>query len=157
MGRGSLSNQNINLHVDPQNLSKPRSLKHKLTKNLEQKLKEISKHDQSSQDNQADPHWNKLPFKANYLTKIRIATINIRGFKEVEKQEYLMFWMDKNKIDIVALQGTYVNTNSKLKRGNFTFFTLPTSQTKTEKMPKNKLNPRPKAKAKLITILKDKT
>ena len=33
-----------------------------------------------------------------------------------------MYWMEKRKIDILALQETYVNTNSKIKRGKYTFF-----------------------------------
>ena len=50
-----------------------------------------------------------------------------------------MHWMERRNIDILALQETYFNTNSKMKRGKFTFFfsTKQTLQTKTEKTQPN--------------------
>ena len=136
LGRGSLIKPHANLQEVEHCCHKKRSPIHKATKTQMNQLRQILKQEANpnktlNQENQhpkdynADPSYkqnNIYTIKNGYLNKIKIATLNVRGFKEVEKQEQVMHWMEQNRIDILALQETYVNTNSKMKRGKYTYF-----------------------------------
>ena len=138
IGKGSLLNSNSNLHEVKETSPKNRSHIHELSKAMLKSAQHLllsppshfcpfeSYTPRYSTGNSADPGHQptnaKIKFCNGYMNKVKIATINIRGFKEVEKQEYVMNCMDKHQIDILALQETYVNTNSKMKRGKYTFF-----------------------------------
>ena len=132
LGEGSLVHQNSNLHDTEQTCPKLRSSKHLVTKQImhilqnqteENHLSQYkSQKHELSQSHQGKRATQNGIAKNSYLSKINIATINVRGFKEVDKQEHIMKWMNENNIDILALQETYCNTNSKMRRLNFTYF-----------------------------------
>ena len=53
---------------------------------------------------------------------IRIATLNLRGLKQVGKREEVERWMDQHSIDILAAQETHTSQNSREKRKDYTWF-----------------------------------
>ena len=132
LGEGSLVHQNSNLHDTEQPCLKQRSSKHHLIKQFMNKLQPQTEGKLNPQENFYKPDLNNSRrgndathqtfAKNRHLSKINIGTINIRGFKDVDKQEHVMKWMIEKKLDILAMQETYCNTNSKMKRQNFTYF-----------------------------------
>ena len=69
-----------------------------------------------------DASRNKYNREKTYISKlgynklIKIASLNVRNAKPVETQEMLIQYMKDKEIDILAMQETYVNTNSKLNK-----------------------------------------
>ena len=54
----------------------------------------------------------------------KFATLNIRGVKKPGLREEIDMWMAKNEIDILCLQETRNNQNSRETMKNYTCFVL---------------------------------
>ena len=56
------------------------------------------------------------------ITKQIFATLNIRGVNKPGVREEIDIWMSKNEIDILCLQETRNNQNSRETMNNYTWF-----------------------------------
>ena len=55
-------------------------------------------------------------------TNENIATLNLRGLKQVGKREEVEMWMNKQNIDIPCAQETHAALNSKETRKEYTWY-----------------------------------
>lgn len=75
-------------------------------------------------------HKNLGTEKTTYANTIKIASINIQTIKEAGKRKDIEQWVKRTGINIVALQETKANNNSKETRKEYTWF-FGGDQTKT--------------------------
>ena len=54
--------------------------------------------------------------------RVRIATLNVRGMKQLGKREQIEAWMDRDNIDLLAIQETHLNTSHEERRKCYTWF-----------------------------------
>ena len=160
LGEGSLVYSKQNPHEAKLSCSNTRSAKHIFLKTLQRQtnkfysesLKDYPKHKCNQiPGKDAAPKNKEKPdmlFKLKYQTKIKIATLNLRGIKDIDKQEKLIEWATKENIDILALQETYFNTNSKMKRFGYTFIFSTGITDKQREEAKNKKAQQGKGKGK---------
>ena len=57
-----------------------------------------------------------------YPTSLRIATLTCRGLSSLSKRERVIHLMHKNKIDVLCLQETKINSNSREEHDGFIMF-----------------------------------
>ena len=57
-----------------------------------------------------------------YPTSLLIATLNCRGLSSLSKRERVIYLMHKNKIDVLCLQETKINSNSREEHDGFIMF-----------------------------------
>ena len=48
-------------------------------------------------------------------TNLKIITLNVRGLRDSEKRQSLIYWLKNKQIDIAFLQETYLNVKFKSK------------------------------------------
>ena len=59
--------------------------------------------------------------KWEYAKEIKIATLNVRGMKEISKREQVVIYMKNNSIDLLCMQETKIPSSSIEQRGNYVF------------------------------------
>ena len=69
-----------------------------------------------------EPAEPSLP-KMKYGGKLKIATLNTKGLKQVGKREEIEKWMHDRDIDVLGLQETHIAQNNKERRQWYTWYT----------------------------------
>jgi hypothetical protein len=59
--------------------------------------------------------------KWEYSKEIRVASLNVRGMKEISKREQVVTYMKHNSIDLLCVQETKIPSSSIEQRGNYVF------------------------------------
>ena len=59
--------------------------------------------------------------KWDYAKELKIASLSVRGMKEISKREQVVTYMKNNSIDLLCIQETKVPSSSIEQRGNYVF------------------------------------
>ena len=125
--------------------SSARALKTPAHRNNEDRTKQHHQYNQNNDDNnrkyrqrvredaisliKQTPHtpWHQqndayTRFALKYKTRLKIATVSCQGLNAFDKREELTRWAIAQKMDIVLLQETRVNSNSTARRYPYTFY-----------------------------------
>ena len=68
-----------------------------------------------------DGHTRAIAPKWGYAKEIKVASLNVRGLKEITKREQVITYMKSNSIDLLCLQETKIPSSSVEQKGNYVF------------------------------------